>query len=96
MHSRVSARLEQTEIRMVRWMCGVSLKDRVLSTELRERMGIESVFDVVKRNRLRWVGHVLRKDDDDWVKKSMSYVVEGTRGRPKDRTQRGFRWWKGA
>ena len=35
--------------------------------------------------RLRWCGHVLRKDDDDWVKKCMEYEVEGSRprGRPK-------------
>jgi len=30
---------------------------------------------------------VLRKDDDDWVKKSMEYEVEGSRprGRPGER-----------
>ena len=68
------------EMRMVRWMCGVSLKDRVPSAELRERMGIESVSDVVKQNRLKWLGHVQQKDDDDWVKKIMSFEVEGKRG----------------
>ena len=33
----------------------------------------------------RWYGHVLRKDDDEWVKKCMEYEVEGSRprGRPK-------------
>ena len=32
-----------------------------------------------------WYGHVLRKDDDDWVKKCMEHEVEGSRprGRPK-------------
>ena len=32
-----------------------------------------------------WYGHVLRKDDDDWVKKCMEHEVEGPRprGRPK-------------
>jgi len=36
-------------------------------------------------NRLHWYGHVLRKADDDWVKKCMEYEVEGPRprGRPK-------------
>ena len=43
-----SGRLECMEIRMVRWMCGVSLRDRVPSAELRERMGIESVSGAVK------------------------------------------------
>ena len=40
-------------------------------------MGIESVSHAVKRNRLRWLRHVLRKDDDDWVKKG--HVVRGGR-----------------
>ena len=44
---------------------------------------MDLVSDVVKRNRLRWLGHVLRNDDGDWVKKSMSYEVEGVRGRHK-------------
>jgi len=29
--------LQQTEIRVVRWMCGIKLKDRFPSRELRER-----------------------------------------------------------
>jgi len=39
---------------------------------------------VLQQNRLRWYGHVLRKEDDDWVKKCMEYEVEGSRprGRP--------------
>ena len=74
---------------MVRWMCGVKLKDRLSSKELRERLGIDDIALVLQQNMLRWYGHVLRKDDDDWVKKCMEYEVEGPRPRrrPK-RTQR--------
>jgi len=40
----------------------------------------------LQHNRLRWYGHVLRKEDDDWVKKCMEYEVES----PKpDEDQRG-------
>jgi len=41
---------------------------------------------ILQQNRLRWYGHVLRKEEDtDWVKKCMEYEVEGSipRGRPK-------------
>jgi len=67
------------------WMCGVKLKDRLMSKELRERLGIDDIALVLQQNRLRWYGHVLRKDDDDWVKKCMEYEVEGPRprGTPK-------------
>ena len=77
--------LQREEMRMVRWMCGVKLKDRLPSKELRERLGIDDIALVLQQNRLRWYGHVLRKDYDDWVKKCIEYEVEGPRprGRPK-------------
>ena len=42
-------------------------------------------LSILQRNRLWWYGHVLQKEDNDWVKKCMEYEVEGTRprGRPK-------------
>ena len=77
--------LQRAEMRMVRWMCGIKLKDRLPSKELRERLGIDDIALVLQQNRLRWYGHVLRKDGDDWVKKCMEYEVQGPRprGRPK-------------
>ena len=72
---------------MVRWMCGIKLKDRLPSKKLRERLGIDDIELVLQQNRLHWYGHVLRKDDDDdWVKKCMEYEVQDPR--PK-RTWRG-------
>jgi len=35
--------LQQTEMRMVRWMCGVKLKDRLPSKELKERLGTDDI-----------------------------------------------------
>jgi len=51
--------LQRAEMRMVRWMCGVKLKDRFPSKELRERLGIDDVVLVLQQNRLRCYGHVL-------------------------------------
>ena len=64
-----------TEMKILRWMCGVYLRNRLPSAGLRERKVIELVFDVVKRNRRRWLGHVLRKDYGDCVKKN--HVIRG-------------------
>jgi len=33
--------LQQAEMRMVRWMSGIKVKDRVPSKELRERLGLD-------------------------------------------------------
>ena len=64
-------------------MCGVSLKDRYHSEELRNRLEIECVVDVVRRGRLRWFGHVERKGVKDWVSGCRNVKVEvvGQRGR---------------
>jgi len=70
---------------MVRWMCGVKPQDRVPSKELRESLGLDDIISVLQQNRLQWKVHVLRKEDNDWVKKCTEYDVEGARprGRPK-------------
>jgi len=70
---------------MVTWMCGVNLQDRIPSKGLRERLGLDDIISVLQQNRLWWYGHVLRKEDNDWVKKCMEYKVDGVRpgGRPK-------------
>src|SRR5260221_6511999 len=84
--SQHEAKLERAEMRMIRMMCGVSLRDKITNVMLRERMGVEAIGVVVKRNRLRWFGHVVeRKDDCDWVKGCTFLEVQGPkpRGRPK-------------
>jgi len=50
---------QRAEMRMVRWMCGVKLKDRLQSKELRERLGIDDIALVLQQNRLRWYGYLL-------------------------------------
>jgi len=50
---------------------------------------MEPVSLMIKKSRLRWFGHVERKDDNDWVKHCMTWEVEGIRqtGRLK------MTWW---
>ena len=82
-------RLERAERIMIRWMCGVTLKDRNSSEELRKRLGIVSVSDKVRQGRLRWFGHVERKGTLDWVSACRNIEVDGKRGRG-----RGRKTWK--
>ena len=55
-------RMERNENVMLIWMCGVTLRDKVFMVELRRRLRIEGVVEVMRRGRLRWFGHVERKD----------------------------------
>jgi len=52
------ARMVRTERMMIRWRCGVSLKNRIASVELNCRLGIECITDIVRRGRLRCLGYV--------------------------------------
>ena len=72
-------RLVRTERRMIRYMCGVSWKDKKSSGELLKELGLEAIDVVIRRNRLWWYGHVVRKDSEDWVQTCMNFKVDGTR-----------------
>jgi len=82
-------KMNRIEMSMIRWMCGVKLNERKKSEELRELLGLEPVSLIIKKSRLRWFGHVERKDDNDWIKRCITWEVEGIRqrGRPKKT------WW---
>ena len=70
-------RLESAERQMLKKICGGTLKQRISSKELRQTLDVEGVMDVIRRGRLRWYGHVMRKQDEDWVKKCISMEVAG-------------------
>jgi hypothetical protein len=47
------------------------------------------VSDLVRQGRLKWFGHVERKDTDDWVSSCRNMTVSRERGRG-----RGRKTWK--
>ena len=56
------ARLERNEMKMIRWMAGVKLTDRFRNSCLRERLGLEDIQLILRKRRLRWFGHVERRE----------------------------------
>ena len=58
--------LQRAEMRMIRWICG---NGQFTCSEWRDRLAIVDIITLVQQHRLRWCGHVLRKDENDWVKK---------------------------
>ena len=69
-------------------MCGVKLFYRKNTSELTERVGLEeTVVEVVKRSGLRWMGHVMRRGDDELapVKRVWDLEVDGIRGKRRPR-----------
>ena len=71
---------------MIRWMCGSSVGDNSSSDILRSKLGITPITNLVSRGRLRWFGHMSRKDDTDWLRRVQALEVDpcgaSLRGRP--------------
>jgi hypothetical protein len=49
------------EMRMLRWICGHTRKDRVRNDDIRERVGVAPIEEKVVQHRLRWFGHIERR-----------------------------------
>ncbi|VDL82448.1 unnamed protein product [Nippostrongylus brasiliensis] len=83
----VERRLSVMEMKMLRWMAGVTRLDHVTNADIRERFGVIPIAEKLRETRLRWYGHVLRASDDTVCKIGLALDVPGTRprGRPKQR-----------
>ena len=77
---------------MIRWMCGVTLKDRFKSEDLKKRVDIEDVVDVIRKSRLGRFCHFKRKEGGDWVSACRNMVVPGNAGKGRPRKGRGMLW----
>ena len=64
-------RLEHNDMKMIRWIFNVTLKDTKPSLELKKRLGLDSnsIRNCIRRGRLRWFGDLERCSDDSTVKK---------------------------
>ena len=62
-----------------------SLKDAKSSDELRDRLEIPDLTEMLRKNRLRWFEHVMRMDAGNSASACRQVMVEGKReqGRPK-------------
>jgi len=79
-------KMEVTEMRMLRWMCGNTLRDRIRNEVIRKKVGVAGIVDKLRENRLRWFGHVRRRPEGAPVRRVEEWDHGGIkrgRGRPK-------------
>ena len=78
--------LLRTERAMERNMCGVKLMDKKSTKDLMQILDLNEAMDqLAKASSVRWYGHVLRKDKNNFLRRALDLMVRGTmkRGRPK-------------
>ncbi|PKA52703.1 ataxia telangiectasia mutated family protein [Apostasia shenzhenica] len=73
-------------MRMLRWMCGYTRKDRMRNEHIRKKVGVAPIEDKLREIRLRWFEHLNRRSIEAPVRKiellDFTHVQRG-RGRPK-------------
>jgi len=65
----------------------VTREDRIRNKYVRGSIGVASIVDYIRENKLRWFGHVMRREETEAVRVVMKLNVEGKRGteRPKNK-----------
>ncbi|CAB1416408.1 unnamed protein product [Pleuronectes platessa] len=58
MTERTRSRVQAAEMSFLRRVAGVSLRDRVRSSVIREELGLEPLLLYLERSQLRWFGHL--------------------------------------
>ena len=79
--------MEVAEMKMLRWSMGWTREDRVRNTRIRILTNVEKMSVKIKESRLRWFGHVKRRNESYVGRRVLNLEIEGKRrrGRPKGR-----------
>ena len=87
MNKAQERKLDVAEMRMLRWMSGVTKLERIRNEKIRGTTKVGEISKKVQESRLKWYGHVLRREDEYVGKRVMAMEVPGERrrGRPKRR-----------
>ena len=74
-------KLDVAEMRMLRWMSGVTKLDRIRIERIRGTTKVGEISKKVQESRLKWYGHVLRRKHQCVGKRVMGMEVPGKRRR---------------
>ena len=79
--------MEVAEMKMLRFAMGVMRKDKIRNEHIRSTDKVERLGIKMKESRLKWYGHVMRRDQEYVGRKVMEMELPGKRkrGRPKRR-----------
>ena len=79
LRQRDKSRINSLQIRFLRSLSGVTLKDRIKSEEIRKKWNVEEMIDGIKNYQLKWNQHILRMPENRIPCKALQYRPQGKR-----------------
>jgi hypothetical protein len=55
------------EMRMLRWICGHTRRDRIGNDDIRKKLGVTPIQEKLVQHRLRWSDHIQRRPSETSV-----------------------------
>ena len=80
-------KLDVAEMKMLRRMSGVAMMDRVRNEYIRGSLKVTDISKKIQEARLRWYGHIMRREKGHLARDVLEMEVQGRRGRGRPRTR---------
>ena len=87
MTERMRSQMQASEMRFLRRIEGVTLFNKVRSSEIRKSLNIEPLLLRIERSQLRWFGHVSRMLQERLPKQALLAKANGRRPAERPRTR---------
>ena len=81
-------KLEVADMRMLRWMCGVTKLDKIRNETIRGTTKLGEITKKVQERRLEWCGNVMRSEEHYVGRRAMEMKLQGRRKRRRPK----IRW----
>ena len=64
---------------MLRYMSRLRWQARITNEEVKRKYGVENLEHRLRKTRLKWFGHVKRRDENSILRRAIEVKVEGRR-----------------
>jgi hypothetical protein len=76
-------------MRMLRWICGNTRRDRIQNDDIHERLRVAPLEEKFVQHRLRWFGHIQRRPAEASI---YNGVIRRTGNEKRGRGQPNLTW----
>ena len=83
---RIESKLRAFEGRCLRRILKIRWEDRITNKEVATLTGIDCIIAEIKQRRWRWLGHVMRMDDNRHPKIALTWTPQGERTQARPRS----------